>query len=195
MSKKIEFYFDFVSPTAYLAFHHLQALAEKYQAEIDFKGVLLGGVFKGASNTTPISVPAKGRYMFNDLPRFAKRYDIEMHINPFFPLNTMPLMRGLYAAQEMGRAMDYMNEVFDGMWKRKINFSKPEALIQVLKDLNIDEEKFQNLVSSDAIKNQLKETTQELVTRGGFGVPTMYLDNEMYFGQDRLDFVEEALSE
>jgi len=195
MSKKIEFYFDFASPTTYLAFYRLQELAQKYDAQIEFKGVLLGGVFKATGNTSPAMLPPKGRYMGMDLPRFAKRYAIEMNFNPFFPINTLPLMRGFYAAKELGVEMDYMKMVFDGMWLHKMNFSKPEALLQVLKDLNIDEAKFQSLVSDDAIKNQLKETTEELVKRGGFGVPTMYLEKEMYFGQDRLDFVEEALAE
>ncbi len=176
MSKKIEFYFDFASPTTYLAFYRLQELAQKYDAQIEFKGVLLGGVFKATGNTSPAMFPPKARYMGMDLPRFAKRYAIEMNFNPFFPINTLPLMRGFYAAKELGVEMD-------------------EALLQVLKDLNIDGEKFQSLVSDDAIKNQLKETTEELVKRGGFGVPTMYLEKEMYFGQDRLDFVEEALAE
>ena len=194
MSKKIEFYFDFASPTTYLAFYRLQELAQKHDAQIEFKGVLLGGVFKATGNTSPVLLPPKGRYMALDLPRFAKRYKVDMNFNPFFPINTLPLMRGYYAAKELGVEMDYMKMVFDGMWLHKMNFSKPEALIQILKDLNIDEEKFQSLVSSDAIKNQLKETTDELVKRGGFGVPTMYLEKEMYFGQDRLDFIEEVLA-
>ncbi len=195
MSKKIEFYFDFASPTAFLAFKRLQQLQAKYSADIEYKGVLLGGVFKATGNTSPILLAPKGRYMALDLPRFAKRYQVEMNFNPYFPLNTLPLMRGYYAAKEMSVEMEYLNKVFNGMWVEKVNFSEPEALIQVVKDLNINAEQFQTLVSSDSIKGQLKDTTSELVKRGGYGVPTMYLGKDMFFGQDRLDFVEEALAE
>ncbi len=194
MSKKIEFYFDFASPTTYLAYYRLQYLAEKYNAEIECKGVLLGGVFKATGNSSPVLVPAKARYMNLDLARFSKRYDIELNINPFFPINTLPLMRGYYAAKELGLGDEYMKEGFDRMWKLKGNFSKPEALAEMVKDLGIDATEFANLVGSDAIKNQLKEATEELVKRGGYGVPTLYQGDEMYFGQDRLDFIEEELA-
>ncbi len=194
MSKKIEFYFDFASPTTYLAYYRLQYLAEKYNAEIEYKGVLLGGVFKATGNSSPVLVPAKARYMNSDLARFSKRYDIELNINPFFPINTLPLMRGYYAAKELGLSEEYMKEGFDRMWKQKGNFSKPEALAEMVKDLGIDATEFANLVGSDVIKNQLKEATEELVKRGGYGVPTLYQGDEMYFGQDRLDFIEEELA-
>jgi len=194
MTKKIEFYFDFASPTTFLAFYRLKEIAEKYNAEIDYKGVLLGGVFKATGNSSPVLVPAKARYMNIDLSRFAKRYDIDYALNPFFPINTLPLMRGYYAAKELGLGDKYMQETFDRMWKQKGNFSKPEALAELIKDLGIDEAEFANLVSSDSIKNQLKETTEELVKRGGYGVPTMFQGDEMYFGQDRLDFIEEELA-
>ena len=194
MTKKIEFYFDFASPTTFLAFYRLKEIAEKYNAEIDYKGVLLGGVFKATGNSSPVLVPAKARYMNIDLARFAKRYDIDYALNPFFPINTLPLMRGYYAAKELGLADQYIQETFDRMWKQKANFSKPEALAELVKDLGIDETEFANLVSSDSIKNQLKETTEELVKRGGYGVPTMFQGDEMYFGQDRLDFIEEELA-
>jgi len=194
MSKKIEFYFDFASPTTYLAYYRLQYLAEKYNAEIEYKGVLLGGVFKATGNSSPVLVPAKARYMNSDLARFSKRYDIELNINPFFPINTLPLMRGYYAAKELGLGDEYMKEGFDRMWKQKGNFSKPEALAEMVKYLGIDATEFTNLVGSDVIKNQLKEATEELVKRGGYGVPTLYQGDEMYFGQDRLDFIEEELA-
>ncbi len=194
MTNKIEFYFDFASPTTFLAYYRLQEIAKKYDAEIEYKGVLLGGVFKATGNSSPVLVPAKARYMNIDLARFSKRYDIPFNLNPFFPINTLPLMRGYYAAKELGLADQYLQEGMDRMWKHKGNFSKPEALAEMVKDLGIDETEFSNLVGSDSIKNQLKETTEELVKRGGYGVPTLYQGDEMYFGQDRLDFIEEALA-
>jgi len=196
MSKNIEFYFDFGSPTAYLAYKQLNKLAQKYDATIEYKGILLGGVFKATDNASPITIPAKGQYMvIHDLPRFTKRYDIELKFNPHFPINTLPLMRGYYAALELGVAEAYVEKIYDGMWIEEINFSDPTELETAIKSLGVDVARFNDLISSDAIKNQLKATTEEAVTRGAFGAPTMYIGDEMFFGQDRLDFVEERLAE
>jgi len=196
MSKSIEFYFDFGSPTAYLAYKQLNKLAQKYDSTIEYKGILLGGVFKATDNASPITIPAKGQYMvIHDLPRFTKRYDIELKFNPHFPINTLPLMRGYYAALELGVAEAYVEKIYDGMWIEEINFSDPTELETAIKSLGVDVARFNDLISSDAIKNQLKATTEEAVTRGAFGAPTMYIGDEMFFGQDRLDFVEERLAE
>ncbi len=195
MKKKIEFYFDFGSPTSFLAYYRLKEIAKQYDAEIDYKAVLLGGVFKATSNASPGTIPAKGRHLaMVDLPRFAKRYDVPLVFNPYFPINTLPLMRGFYAAKELGLADQYMQATFDAMWQKKVNFSKPENLPALVSELGLNVEEFQILMSSDSIKGQLKSCSDELVKRGGFGVPTLYVEDEMYFGQDRLDFIEEQLA-
>ena len=107
MTKHIEFYFDFGSPTAYLAYCRLGQLAKQYGLAIQYRPMLLGGVFKGAANTSPITVPAKGKYMLEqDLPRFARRYDVPLNFNPHFPINTLNLMRGVIAAEQLDCTID-----------------------------------------------------------------------------------------
>lgn len=102
MNKVIDFYFDFGSPTAYLAYFRLQQLSRQYKVQINYKPVLLGGIFKQSQNASPAMIPAKARYMMHDdLPRFAKRYDIEFTLNRHFPINTLPLMRGALAAKQL----------------------------------------------------------------------------------------------
>lgn len=194
MTKEIDFYFDVGSPTAYLAYKQLLKLAEQYGARINYKAMLLGGVFKATQNSSPILVPSKGQYMVAvDLPRFMKRYDVALNFNPNFPINTLSLMRGFYAAREMGIANEYLQQAFDGMWLKEMNFNDSEALQKLVENIGADLTRFNQLLTSTDIKDQLKTTTEEAVTRGVFGAPTMFIGDEMFFGQDRLDFIEEYL--
>ena len=194
MAKQVEFYFDFGSPTTYLAYTQLPKIAERTGAEIVYKPFLLGGVFKASGNQTPMAVPAKGAWMGQDMPRFAKRYGVELAFNPHFPINTVTMMRGAVWAQEQGILPKYCDAMFQAMWVDQINMGEIEEVVKVLKSIDIDPEQFQAAVSDQAIKDILRATTEEAVARGAFGAPTMFVGEEMFFGQDRLDFVEEALS-
>ena len=194
MSKTLEFYFDFASPTAYLAHKRLQQLREQYGLVIDYKPMLLGGVFKATGNATPISVPAKGKYMLeSDLPRFSRRYGVTLNMNPYFPINTLYLMRAAIGAQQLDCLQPYIDTVFDAVWVAGKNMGDPEVVTQVLVDNGLDAQALMALSQDPAIKAALISATEEAVARGAFGTPTMYMDGEMFFGQDRLDFVEEAL--
>lgn len=194
MSKTLEFYFDFASPTAYLAHKRLQQLREQYGLVIDYKPMLLGGVFKATGNATPISVPAKGKYMLeSDLPRFSRRYGVTLNMNPYFPINTLYLMRAAIGAQQLDCLQPYIDTVFDAVWVAGKNMGDPEVVTQVLVDNGLDAQALMALSQDSEIKAALISATEEAVARGAFGTPTMYMDGEMFFGQDRLDFVEEAL--
>ncbi len=194
--KTIEFYFDFGSPTAFIAHKQLQKLAAKYQANLVYEPMLLGAVHKATNNTPPGAVAAKGRYMvLQDLPRFVQRYGIEFNFNPNFPINTLKLMRGCYAAKELSCFEKYVDIIYDGMWIQKLHLGKDEVLLDTLNNAGLNAEKMLELVQTDSVKTALKENTDKAVSKGAFGAPTMYLGKEMYFGQDRLDFVEEALQE
>jgi 2-hydroxychromene-2-carboxylate isomerase len=194
MSKTLEFYFDFASPTAYLAHKRLQQLREQYGLVIDYKPMLLGGVFKATGNATPISVPAKGKYMLeSDLPRFSRRYGVTLNMNPYFPINTLYLMRAAISAQQLDCLQPYIDTVFDAVWVAGKNMGDPEVVTQILVDNGLDAQALMALSQDPAIKAALISATEEAVARGAFGTPTMYMDGEMFFGQDRLDFVEEAL--
>ncbi|WDE09055.1 2-hydroxychromene-2-carboxylate isomerase [Thalassomonas viridans] len=195
MSTTIDFYFDFGSPTAYLAYFRLQQICQQYKVSINYKPVLLGGIFKQTENASPAMIPAKARYMMqHDLPRFAKRYDLEFKLNPFFPINTLPLMRGALAAKELSCFDRYCQLIFTAIWVKGLNLGDMDILARELTAGDIDVNTLMALSQGAGIKQSLIQLTNEAVSRGLFGVPTMFIGNDMYFGQDRLDFIEEALA-
>ena len=190
MSKTIEFFFDFGSPTAYLAHTQLPAIAERSGAELVYRPMLLGGVFQATGNTTPAAIPAKGKYMGRDIARCAARYGEPYHSNPHFPVNTLNVMRGAVAAQQDGVLKSYMDAVYRAVWVDQKNTADPEVFAEVLVTAGLDAENFAERIQDPAIKDGLKSNTQEAVERGVFGAPTMFVGEEMFFGQDRLDYVE-----
>jgi 2-hydroxychromene-2-carboxylate isomerase len=194
MSITVDFYFDFGSPTAYLAYKRLRQLKQQYTFEINYKPVLLGGIFKASDNQSPVANPAKGAYMLtHDLPRFAERYNVPLKFNPFFPINTLPLMRGAYAAIEAGCFEVYVDTLYSGLWQQELNLSDAEIIKATLVAAGLDADKLMALTQQQHIKDALIVATEEVVARGAFGAPTMYIGDEMFFGQDRIDFIEERL--
>mgnify|MGYP001816904621 CR=1 FL=1 len=195
MSKTVDFYYDFGSPTAYLAYKRLQQFLAQYDFKLNYKPILLGGVFKATGNTTPVAVPAKGKYMLeHDLPRFAKRYGVPLTFTPHFPINTLGLMRGAIAAERLDCLARYVDVVYDAVWVAGENMGEPEVIARVLAAADLDSEALMTLSQDPEVKAELIKNTEEAVERGAFGAPTIYVQGEMYFGQDRLDFVEEALA-
>lgn len=157
---------------------------------------MLGGIHKATNNVPPGLVPAKGKYMLlHDIPRFVKRYDVPFKMNSHFPINTLGIMRGCYAAKELGCFDTYVNTMFEAIWVKGLNMGDQAVIASELEQAGIDVGKFTALVSSDDIKNKLKEVTGEAVARGCFGAPTMFIGDQMYFGQDRLDFIEEEVAQ
>lgn len=193
MSKSVEFFFDFGSPASYLAWTQLPRIAAETGATIVWRPMLLGGVFKATGNQSPVAIPAKGRYMLQDFARFARRYGVPMTFNPHFPINTLPLMRGATAYLDTPLFQPYLTAVFEAMWQQQKNLGQPEVIAEVLATAGYDPEDFQRRIEDEAVKERLKATTEEAVRRGAFGAPTFFVGDEMYFGQDRLDFVVEAL--
>lgn len=194
MSKTVAFFFDFGSPASYLAWTQLPRIAAQTGAQIAWKPMLLGAVFKATGNQSPVMIPSKGRWMLQDLARFATRYGAAMQFNPSFPINTLTLMRG--AAGYMGTAQfdHYVKAVFEALWVQQKNLGKPEVVAEVLSAAGFDPAEFERLVNDEAVKERLKATTEEAIKRGVFGAPTFFIGDEMHFGQDRLDFVAEALN-
>ncbi|MDH3993109.1 MAG: 2-hydroxychromene-2-carboxylate isomerase [Gammaproteobacteria bacterium] len=194
MSKTLEFYFDFASPTTYLAYKRLQQLRDQYGLVIEYKPMLLGGVFKATGNTTPVAIPAKGKYMLeSDLPRFCKRYGVELNLNPHFPVNTLTLMRIAVGALEMDCFEAYVEATFNAMWVGAENMGDVEVVSHCLSSNGLDAQALLELSQQPEVKAALIAATEAAVERGCFGAPTLFMDGEMYFGQDRLDFVEETL--
>ncbi|MGH8353448.1 MAG: 2-hydroxychromene-2-carboxylate isomerase [Pseudomonas sp.] len=195
MSKQVEFFFDFGSPASYLAWTQLPRIAAAAGAAIVWRPLLLGGVFKASGNQSPTSIPAKGRYMLQDLARFAKRYGVPLAFNPHFPIDTLSLMRGAAGYLPSPQFQPYVQAVLEAMWVQQRNMAKPEVVAAVLSAAGLDPAEFERLVNDPAVKARLKANTEEALERGVFGAPTFFVGAQMHFGQDRLDFVAEALAQ
>jgi 2-hydroxychromene-2-carboxylate isomerase len=197
MSKTVEFFFDVGSPTSYLAWTQLPALCARLGATLVYRPTLLGGVFQATGNASPASIAAKGRYMNDDLARYARRYGVPLVVNPHFPINTLMLMRGAAGIQlRMPARFDaYLRGVFEAMWVAGLNLNDPTVAAQALTAAGFDPAEIIALTADAAVKVALRATTDEAVARGAFGAPTMFVGDTMFFGQDRLEFVSEALTE
>ena len=195
MGKQIEFWFDFGSPASYLAWFQLPKIAAARGATIDWRPMLLGGVFQAAGNRSPAEIPSKGKWMLEDLPRWAKRYGAPYVRNPYFPINTLTLMRGAVGMQMRGGGefLKYIAAIFPAVWEKERNLGDPAVVAAVLSEAGFDPAAFQAMVADPAVKDKLKAVTQEAIQRGVFGAPTIFVDGRMHFGQDRLDFVAELL--
>ena len=192
--RRVEFFFDFGSPTTYLAWTQLPKIAADCGAALDWRPMLLGGVFKATGNASPVTVPAKGRWMGEDIRRWAARYGVPFTFNPHFPINTLTLMRGAVGVQ-LRRPQDftrYVEAVFRAMWVEPRDLGEAEVLAQTLAAAGFDAG-FTDIVADPEVKAALIANTEEAVRRGVFGAPTMFVGSEMFFGQDRLEFVREAL--
>jgi 2-hydroxychromene-2-carboxylate isomerase len=196
MAKSVDFYFDFGSPAAYLAATQLPHIAADTGAELIWKPMLLGGVFQATGNRSPAEIVPKGPYMNIDLQRFAKRYGVPFVLNPHFPINTLLLMRGATGMQmhEPARFAAYVDTIFHAMWVAPRNLNDAATVGAVLQEAGLDAAALLALAASQEVKDRLKAVTQEAVERGTFGAPTMFVGDQMYWGQDRLDFVREALA-
>lgn len=195
MSKQVEFYFDVGSPASYLAWTQIARLAERHGAEVVYQPMLLGGVFKATGNASPASVPAKGRYTRIDFERFARRYQVPFAQNPFFPINTMQLMRGAVALLDDDQFRPYVDAVFRAIWVEGQNMGDPNVVARVLGGQGFDVAGLLQQINDPAVKERLRQITEGAIERGVFGAPTFFVGDEMFFGQDRLDFVEAALAE
>ena len=195
--KTLEFHFDFGSPTTYLAYTQVQRIAQQAGATLVWHPMLLGGVFKATGNASPVTIPAKGRWMNQDIKRWAKRWGVPYQLNPHFPINTLTLMRGacgmlLRQPQDFER---YVDAVFHAMWVAPRNLNDPAELAAVLQQAGFDTDAFMALVADPEVKADLVARTEASVVRGAFGAPTFFVGERLFFGQDRLDFVQEALAQ
>ena len=196
MPPQVDFYFDVGSPAAYLAFTQIEAIAREAGASVNHKPMLLGGVFQATGNASPATVPAKGAYTFIDFARHAKRYGVTLIRNPHFPINTLMLMRAITGAQMHAseREAVLIDAIFKAIWTEQLNMNDPEVASVALANAGFPAGLIASWIGDAAVKARLKETTDEAVARGVFGAPTMFVGDEMFFGQDRLEWVREALA-
>jgi 2-hydroxychromene-2-carboxylate isomerase len=193
--KSFEFWFDFGSPAAYLAWTQIPSIKAATGATAQFKPMLLGGVFQATGNQSPITVPAKGKYTFVDFARFAKRYGVPLNHNPYFPINTLLLMRGaigLQANKDAGFEA-YCRAMFNAFWVDALNMNDAAIVGKALQQAGFDPQSMLTLANDQNTKDALKAATQTAVDRGVFGAPTFFVGDQMFWGQDRIEFVKEAL--
>ena len=202
MSKSVEFWFDVGSPYSYLAYRALPALAAECDARIDWRPMLLGAVFKATGNHSPIEVPAKGRWALVDLQRWARRIGTTLEMNPNFPINTLVLMRAAVAMKARGddALLRYLDAVFEAIWCMRKNMNDAQVVAEVLGAAGFDPREVLALASDAGVKDRLKADTEQAIARGVFGAPTFFVGRgggapEMFWGQDRLDFLDRKLAQ
>ena len=194
-----EFYFDISSPWTYLAFSRVENIAEKCGVDIDWKPILVGGVFNSVNETVyeqrANPHPVKGRYYVKDLQDWAQFCGIEIGAPPVFPVRAVNLMRAALVALDADCLPDFSRSAFHAYWGELRDVSQPEELAQICTGVGLDPDEVAEKINSDDIKGRLRTNTEELVARGGFGSPTMFINgSDMYFGNDRLQLVEAALT-
>ncbi|MGH8702263.1 MAG: 2-hydroxychromene-2-carboxylate isomerase, partial [Burkholderiales bacterium] len=193
MPRTVDFYFDYGSPTSYLAYTQMPGLAQRTGATVNYLPILLGGVFQATGNRSPVDVAAKGKWMQQDLRHFADRYRVPFRWNSHFPINTLPLMRGAAYALREGFLIPYSDAVYKALWSDGLNMGDPAVIGNVLKEAGLDAPKIMAATQEQAVKDALKSATEQAVKRGLFGAPTFFVGERMHFGQDRLPYVEECL--
>jgi 2-hydroxychromene-2-carboxylate isomerase len=195
----IEFFFDCSSPWTYLAFTRIQPLAAEFGATISWRPFLVGGVFNTVNPSVYASrehpVPAKQAYMHKDLADWARSAGLRIGFPPsVFPVNSVKAMRGCLLLEAEGGLVPFARAAFAAYWGEDKDISQDGVLEEICRGLGIDPARFFAGIAAAAIKDRLRANTEELMRRGGFGTPTLFLDgDDMYFGNDRLPLVREAL--
>ncbi len=194
----VEFHFDFGSPNAYLSHLVIPEIEKRTGVKFQYVPVLLGGVFKMTNNRSPAEslrgIKNKPEYERLETQRFIRRHGITRFTpNPFFPVNTLTIMRGAIAAETLGTFARYVDAMYRHMWAEPKKLDDPEVLRTALEESGFDSKQFFELVQRQDIKDRLLENTQKSVARGTFGSPTLYVGNEIFFGKDRLRDVEEEI--
>lgn len=195
----LEFFFDCSSPWTYLAFHRIETVAQETGATLRWRPILVGGVFNavnpGVYEQRANPTPAKLRYYAKDLADWARAYGIRIGFPSVFPVNSVKAMRGAIVAQDRGCISEYSRAVFEAYWGDDIDISQDAEIGRIARRVELPEDEFFEKIRSAEYKARLRENTDELIRRGGFGSPTMFVDGgDMYFGNDRLPLLREALS-
>ena len=195
---KLEFFFDCSSPWTYLAFHNVQPFAKEMDIEIDWKPILVGGIFNSVNpsvyegRANPVKV--KARYHFKDMQDWAKLAGLKIVFPPrIFPINSVKAMRACLVLKEEELLVPFATKVFEEYWGDEKDIADDGVLAEILNNVGADADAVLAAIQTPDVKNLLKANTQEVMDRGGFGSPTMFLGEDMYFGNDRLPLVKAAI--
>jgi 2-hydroxychromene-2-carboxylate isomerase len=190
----VEFFFDFMSPTSYLAHTQLPRIADRVGAEIIWRPMLTLQLHALTENRSPTAVPNKARWIFQDMLRFAGRYGVPLVINPNLPFEMKDALHGALVALERGEIERYCAALFPAVWAEKVDVDDRGALADRIAAAGLDAEAILAHIDEPEIAAALDANTREAAERGAFGAPTFFVGDEMHFGQDRLDFIEAALT-
>lgn len=194
----VQFLFDFGSPNAYLCHKVIPGIERRTDATFEYVPILLGGLFKLANNRSPAEafagIPNKRAYDLLEMKRFVEKHGLSsFRSNPFFPVNTLQIMRGAVAAQRLDCFASYVDTVYACMWERGLNMADPAVIVQALDAAGLDAHAIVSATQDPDVKARLMANTQAAHERGAFGSPTFFVGDEIYFGKDRLGDVEEAI--
>lgn len=192
--KRVEFFYDYASTYSYLAHRAIEELAAKRQADLVFKPMVLGFVFKATGNSMPAAVPAKAAYMVHDVRRWVRHYGLPFHMPSVFPVNTIRALRTAVAALEDGVFPAYHHAVMRAYWANDQDIGDAEVLAAIATSAGLDGSRLVARADDPGVKDRLKANTDEAIARGVFGAPTFFVGDEMFWGNDRLHFVDEALA-
>ena len=200
MPASLEFFFDCSSPWTYLAFEGLLPIAARHGVAITWRPFLVGGVFNSVNPSVYENrerpVPAKAAYYAKDLADWARLGGLQIRRPPVFPVNSVKVMRGAFLADREGLLVPYARRVFEAYWGDLEDISQDDVIRRIVTDTGLDPEAFSVWIASEDARRKLRANTDELIERGGFGSPTLYVDgSDMYFGNDRLPLVDAALAE
>ena len=189
MIKPFDFFFDFISPYSYLAHKQIRKLEKENNIKINYKPILLGGLHKLAGVTAAAFIPSKTKYMIRDCKMIAEKHNIKFKFNTNFPINSLTLMRGVFLAQDKKKLDQYVDFFFNAYWEDGLNLNNDKILNSILTSLNIDFNEFHSITSDQKIKNKLIDETNDAYNKGVFGAPSFIVNNKLFWGQDRLEFV------
>ena len=189
MIKSFDFFFDFTSPYSYLAHKQIRNIEYQYKIEINYMPILLGGLLNLAEIKAPAFIPSKAKFMIKDCKLFAEKLNIKFKFNSYFPIQSLNLMRGVLIARKENKTSLYIDKIFDACWKDGLNLNDQKIVDMILKDLNFNLETFKLKISEQKIKDELKKRTKDAFLKGVFGAPSFIINNKLFWGQDRLEFV------
>jgi 2-hydroxychromene-2-carboxylate isomerase len=193
--KRVEFFYDYASTYSYLAHRAIEQLAADRGAELVFRPMVLGFVFKASGNSMPAAVPAKAAYMVHDVRRWVRRYGLPFKMPTIFPVNTIRALRAAVAAREDGIFPAYHHAVMHAYWSQDQDIGDADTLASIATAAGVDGQRLLARAEDPAIKAALKANTDEAIARGVFGAPTFFVGDDMFWGNDRLEFVADALGE
>ena len=189
MIKSFDFFFDFISPYSYLAHKQIRNIENQYKIEINYMPILLSGLLNLAEIKAPVFIPSKAKFMIKDCKLFAEKLNIKFKFNSYFPIQSLNLMRGVLIARKENKTSSYIDKFFDACWKDGLNLNDQKIVDEILKELNFNLETFKLKISEHKIKDELKKRTKDAFLKGVFGAPSFIINNKMFWGQDRLEFV------